>query len=83
MDRIIVEVWVPAIDNSFDFEVPAQMTVEEFLQAAIPILEASTQNVRFDDKVPLLCDQEANRILEGHQYLSDAGIRDAHRLMIL
>jgi len=83
MDRILVEVMIPAVNRSYDFDLPAQARASEVTAELVRIVQATRKHVAFDKENTMLCDLEKGRVVPPEAYLSDAGIRDSHRLMLL
>ena len=83
MERIIVEIYVAGTDDSYDFDVPAQSRVRELTMELIAILERNDQNAAYDHQCPILCDMDRGNRIDPDSILSDAGIRDGSRLMLL
>ena len=83
MDRILVEIFIPAINRSFDFDLPAQARTGEVAAEVVRILQTTRKHIAFDPASAVLCDLERNRVIPPEAFLSDAGIRDSHRLMLL
>jgi len=83
MDRIVVEVYIPAINRSFDFNVPAQCKAGEVTAELIRIMQTTQRHIGFDTENAMLCDRERGRAIPPDAFLSDAGIQDSCRLMLL
>ena len=83
MDRIVVEVFVPAINRSFDFDLPAQAKAAEVTAELIRIVQTTQKHIAFDPANAMLCDLEKGSVVPQDVFLSDEGIRDSHRLMLL
>ena len=83
MDRIVVEIYVPAANRSFDFDLPAQSKAKDVAAELIKIMQITQKHIAFDTEHAMLCDLEHGRTVPPEAYLSDAGIRDSYRLMLL
>ncbi len=83
MEKIIVELSLPSTGATYDFELPAQNRVSETTQDLVSILEKVAASVGFHADQPMLLDLDRHILLNGSQYLSDAGIHDGSRLMLV
>lgn len=80
---MIVEIAVPAISKTFDFQIPAGGIVRNIIQEIIYILEQTETAVCFDTEVPLLCHMDDGRILNPDDSAAMAGVYDGSSLMLL
>ena len=83
MDTIIVEIALPAVDQSYDFKLPVHIPVGAILPYLVNVIKSCTNNVLVDHENPYLCDLLTHRPIPLHQTLSQAGIRDGWKLMLL
>lgn len=83
METMIVEISVPAINRTFDFQLPAGSLVQDAITETINILEQTQLGLIFDRQFPLLCHLDDGRILNYDDTLAAAGVYDGVRLMLL
>ena len=83
METIIVEIFIPAVSASFDFRLPASGRICDITEEIIRILEATQQNLRFDRDMPMLCDIDHGCMLDPGKTISETGIKDSSRLMLV
>ena len=83
METIIVEIFIPAVSASFDFRLPASGRISDVTEEIIRILEATQQNLRFDREMPMLCDLDHGCLLDPSKNISETGVRDSSRLMLV
>ena len=83
METIIVEIYIPAITQSFDFRLPASGRVCDVIDEIIRILEITQQNLMFDKKAPMLCDVEQGVVLDPSRHIAETGLHDSSRLVLL
>lgn len=83
MESIIVEVFVPATSEHFDFRLPASACVGDVVKELIDVFSATRQNMQFDSAQPMLCDVEHSAILDPKLTVACAGLCDGSRLMLL
>ena len=55
METMIVEIFIPAISGSFDFQVPSAGLVGEMIGEIVEILEQTQPGLTFDRDYPMLC----------------------------
>lgn len=83
METMIVEINVPAINQSFDFQMPASGVVRDVIQEIVRILELTQLGLVFDPDYPMMCHLDDGRILELDDTLASAGVYDGVQLMLL
>lgn len=83
MENITVEVSVPAINRSYDFQLPTNNYVWEIISELTHILETTQQNVLFDRRSPLLCDVDRGLILNPNAMIADVQIKDGTTLILV
>ncbi len=80
---MIVEISVPAISKTFDFQLPAAGIVRDIIREIIRILEQTENCAVFDDEYPMLCHIDDGRILNLDDTIAAAGVYDGVSLMLL
>lgn len=83
MQTIIVEVFVPAVSESFDFRLPSTAYLKDVVDEVIRILEATQHNLMFDKEQPMLCDRNCNKALNLWETVAEAGLQDGVRLILV
>ena len=83
METMIVEISVPAINRTFDFQLPAGGLVQDVTAEVIRILEQSQPGLSFDREYPVMCHLDDGRLLNPEDSLASAGLYDGVRLMLL
>ena len=83
METMIVEVSVPAISKTFDFQLPAAGIVGDITAEIIRILTQTQQGIAFDGDYPMLCHLGNGRILNPGDPLAVAGVYDGVSLMLI
>lgn len=83
MNRIKVEVYLPAIMKSFDVQLPADLQ----LSKAIPLLAQALSQLSgtsyVPDATPLLCERDSGGILNINMTAWNLGLRNGSRLMLI
>lgn len=83
METIIVEIYLPGVSQSYDFVMPAHVPVGSILDRLIDLLKGYTNIAQIDAEHPCLCDMMSKRPIPLHKTLSQCGVRDSWRLMLL
>ena len=81
MEKIIAEIAVPALGNTFDFELPAQNSGRETAEDVAAVLMRIHPDLRVEN--PELYDMLNGRCLNGYPSLAAAGVHDGSRLMLV
>lgn len=83
METMIVEISVPAVSKTFDFQLPSFGIVRDVIEEIIYILEQTETCAVFDKEHPMLCHVDDGRILDLGNTLAEAGVFDGNRLLLL
>ena len=81
---ILVDIYIPSIDDSYDFMLDENVPVEQII---IELSEMISKKVKGD--VPenmgefMMCSMDQNEILDRNLSLYAGGIRDGSRLMLV
>lgn len=83
MDRIIVEVWLPQINQSFDMRIPADATVGQVTEQ-MKALFLKMRDVAFvPNENTGLCEAGTGSILDSNLLIAEAGIGNGSRLLLI
>ncbi len=82
MDTMIVEIFLPSVNQSHDFILPAHVPVGSILRYLTDVVRACA-NVDIDPDHPCLCDLDTRQPIPLERTLSQCGVRDSSRLMLL
>lgn len=83
MDKILVEVYIPALNRSYDVYIPALTKlheVETLLAAAITELSDGYFTARQDT---VLCDKTSGMLLDINQSAMELGLQNGAQLMLI
>ncbi|MFC4302819.1 methyltransferase [Cohnella boryungensis] len=83
MDKILVEIYIPVVDRSFDVYIPVSLKlyeVEALLSGAFKEL-CDGQFVASPDTV--LCDKLTGMVLDINQSVLELGLMNGSRLMLI
>lgn len=81
MEKIIVEITVPILGRTYDFELPAQKSGLETAEDIAAILLRLNEDLKFS--TPALYDINNGQCLHTLQSLAELGIRDGSHLMLV
>ena len=82
MDTVIVELYLPGVNQSRDFVLPAHIPVGNLLDDLIEAARMGTGS-QIDKLHPCLVDMGKKRPLPYQKTLSECGIRDSSKLMLV
>ncbi|WP_138755921.1 methyltransferase [Paenibacillus sinopodophylli] len=83
MDKFLIEVYIPALNRSYDVYIPTLTKlheVEALLAAAITELSDGYFTAGQDT---MLCDQESGILLDINQSAIELGLQNGSRLMLI
>lgn len=81
---ILVDVYMPSIDDSYDFMLDENVPVEQVIvEISEMIAKKATGKAQINKGNFLMCSMEQNRPLDQKQTLYENGIRDGSRLMMV
>lgn len=83
METIIVEIFIPAVNSTFDFRLPAAGRVCDVVEEIIRILESTQQNLYIDKDSPMLCDVERGLQLDPAKRIAETGLHDSAKLVLV
>lgn len=83
METIIVEIFVPAITQSFDFSLPSEGRIGDVTEEIIRILELTQQNLAIDKSLPMLCNVENGNVLNPEMRIAETGLHDSSKLILI
>lgn len=81
---ILVDVYMPSIDDSYDFMLDENVSVEQVIvEISEMIAKKVTGKARTNKGDFLMCSMEQNQMLDRKRTLYENGIRDGCRLMMV
>lgn len=83
MNKLLIEVYLPAAQKSFDLLIPADMKVSQLTKLAAQALSQLSGALYAADDDSLLCDRESGRILDINMTAWNLGLRNGSRLMLI
>lgn len=81
---ILVDIWIPAVDATYDFMLDENTPVEQIRMEIIEMVAKQTQSGKIEktDEFMLFSTRE-KRQLQGNRTLYESGVKDGHSLMLL
>ena len=83
MDKILIEVFVPAVEQTFDVLIPLSLKLFEIaglLSGAVVELSNGYFNASMD---PLICDRESGEVLDVNLSAQELGLQTGSVLMLI
>lgn len=83
MNKLTVEVYLPAVLKSFDVKIPANMRLSQITPLVSEALAQMSGELYSADAASLLCDLKSGEILNINMTAWDLGLRNGSRLMLI
>lgn len=83
MDKILVEVYLPAAGSSFDVIVPCDLRLFEAIMMLSKILSELCQGYFISSEDTVMCDKESGAILNINMSVGELGLCNGSKLMLI
>jgi len=83
MDNILVEIFLPAANASYDVYIPLSCKMSEVLELTAKTLSDLSDNKYKAASDAVFCDRKSGAILDINIYVSEAGLQNGSRLMLI
>ena len=83
MEVVIVEIFIPAINQKIDFKLPSTGRIKDITAELVRILDITEHNVQFDSDVLLLCDTDKGTVLNPSMTVGELQIKDGACLLLV
>lgn len=83
MNRITMEIYVPAADRTFDVTVPSQFPLWQVTSLAAKSLSELSGGLYQADETAVLCDRESGQFLNANMMVWELGLMNGSRLMLI
>lgn len=83
MNRLNIEVYLPAMLKSFDVQIPADMKLSQITPLVSDALAQMSGELYSSDASPILCSLEDGNILNINMTAWNLGLRNGSRLMLI
>ena len=82
MDKVMVEVYVPILENKYNVFIPVNKNIQAVIQLLNKAIYEMTNGV-YSMKSSLLCDKETGNIFDLNKNVKDAGIKNGTKLILI
>ncbi len=83
MEKILVEVVLPAANTSYDVYIPLSSPVSEVLYLTSNLLSDLSRGYFKADKNTVLCDAETGNVLSINTTVYESGLKNGSRLLLI
>lgn len=83
MDKVLVEVYVPVIERTFDFFIPLQSQMSEVVELMKKGIVDLTDGVFICDEKSCICHRDSGAIININKSVLELGIKNGSRLMLI
>ena len=83
MNKLQIEVYLPAALRSFDVQIPANMTLAQTTKLVADALSQLSNSLYSAHSEPLLCDRDSGEILNINMTAWELGLRNGSKLMLI
>lgn len=83
MNKLTIEIYLPAALQTFDVQIPADMKLSQITQLVSESLAQLSGSLYSADTFPLLCDKMSGKILNINMTAWELGLRNGSRLMLI
>ena len=81
---ILVDIYVPALDKTYDFQVDETVQTEKLIMEIAEMIENDVKSgKKIEAEKLLLCSFDQEKILHKHGSLQSYGIRNGSRLLLV
>lgn len=81
---ILVEVYVPAVDDKFDFELDENVPIHQIIGELCEMLSKKMKSpIVSGTNEFMLCTMDQNQILSNERTLYQCGVKDGSRLLLV
>lgn len=82
MDKVLVEIYIPAIGVEYDTFLPGQITVKQATELLNSIFSQLNQEY-FQSRILLLCDRETGIIFNPEDFIEETRISNGSKLLLI
>lgn len=83
METIVIKLYIPAINRTFDVAIPSQLPICRYIQNLVGQISGISQTVVFDTNNVVLCFPHNNAVLPMNKSLAECGVREAQQLLLI
>ena len=82
MNKILLEVCLPAAERTFDVRVPRQLKIAQTTSMLVEFLKRQNEEY-IPTNESVLCDMESGRAFDSNAFIDTVGLHNGSRVMIL
>ena len=82
MEKVLVNLFVPSLDENFDIYIPKFLTVGEITPLIAQMMEELTQHRYMSSGQEIICSIEQNTVLHREYTLSDYSIKHGEHILL-
>lgn len=83
MNRITVEIFLPAAERTFDVSIPTDMRLMQVTELAAKTLTELSGGLYRADAASTLCDRESGAFLNANMMIWELGLQNGSQLMLI
>lgn len=83
MNKLMLEIYLPAALKSYDVQVPADLQISQITELAARALSQIVGGLYRSDGQALLCERDSGAILNINMTPGELGLRNGSRLMLV
>lgn len=81
-NKILLEVYLPAAERSFDVRIPRQLKVAQATTMLVEFLKRQDEEY-IPTRESVLCDARSGRAFDPNAFIDTAGLHNGSRIMLL
>ncbi|MFL0250731.1 methyltransferase [Clostridium neuense] len=83
MDKILVDVYVPAINKNYDVYIPAKSKFYEVVKLVVHMIEELSENYFIGQDDSVICDRVSGAIYNINMSSAELGLKNGSKLMLI
>lgn len=83
MDKVLVEIYIPVMEKSYDFFIPLQSQMSDVLDLIKKGITELTDGDYISDENTFVCHRESGAIININKSVLELGIKNGSRLMLI
>lgn len=83
MDKVLVEIYIPVMEKSYDFFIPLQSQMSDVLDLIKKGITELTGGDYISDENTFVCHRESGAIININKSVLELGIKNGSRLMLI
>lgn len=83
MDKILVDIYVPAIDKNYDVYIPFKSKFYEVVRLIMHMVEELSENYFIGQDDSIICDRVSGAIYNINMSSAELGLKNGSKLMLI